>query len=91
MSPFQWQHLYQYPQPTRIGTVLLSGDAGVPSPGYSSGLDDEIIYMMERPPSYLQPPSYLSMSLNYFLLLNLTVSGTSTFPRLYFQLNPFLP
>lgn len=79
------------PSPQRIGAVLLSRDAGVPSPVYISGLNDEIIYMMECPPSYLQTPSYLSMSLNYFLLLNLTISGTSTFPRLYFQLNPFLP
>lgn len=79
------------PGPQRIGAVLLSRDAGVPSPVCISGLHDEMIYMMECPPSYLQPPAYLSMSLNYFLLLNLTISGTSTFHRLYFQLNPYLP
>lgn len=70
---------YQYPQPRRIDTALLSRDAGAPSPVYISGLGGEIIYKMECPPSYLQAPSYLLMSLNYFLLFNLTISGTWTF------------
>lgn len=69
-----------------IAAMLLFKDAGISLTRISQAWR-----MRSSIALNLQPHSYVLTSLDSFLLLNLTISGISTFPRLHSQLSPCLP